>query len=384
MHWRVQLVIVLLVVGAVGMGYIYATKDERVANQEAASISLEEAALEEEEADATQEIPLAQLFAVSLSLDSADAATASAMRVFIEQFNPGYVVLFGSAIATQSAQTAITELTENEAVAPKVFVDHEGGLVQRLTGSGFTRIPSWRRVCQMSVDARKDLFAQSAAELRAVGIDGVLAPVVDVAASNLVMRERTCSGDPDLVASVASEYVAAFEEVGIASVIKHYPGLGTVNKDPHTSAASVTVRPEDVAPFYALLDRWPELAVMTTHVGVSNQQAQVPCSLSASCVKQIFELYPQAFTMTDALEMEGARYNAASATQPRSLSTVALQALRAGNHALLFGPGVSPTELWEVMEAIRAEYVGSFEFRDTVDAALAKGEQYRAQWETTP
>lgn len=383
MHWRVQLVIVLLVAGAVGMGYLYVTKDERMASQQAASITIEEESLEDE-AEGTTEIPLAQLFAVSLSLDDSQAATASATRTFIEQFNPGYVVLFGTAVATSSAQSTIAELTENQAIAPMIFVDHEGGQVQRLSGSGFTRIPSWRRVCQMSADMRQELFKQSAAELQSVGIDGVLAPVVDVAASNIVMRERTCSGDPELVATVASEYVEAFEQEGIASVIKHYPGLGTVNRDPHTSAASVTIRPEDVAPFYTLLDRWPELAVMTTHVGVSNQQAQVPCSLSASCVKQIFELYPQAFTMTDALEMEGARFNAASPTRPRSLSTVSLQALRAGNHVLLFGPDVSATQLWEVMEAIRGEYVSSFEFRDTVDAALAKGEQYRAQWKATP
>lgn len=337
---------------------------------------------EVEEVPVQTPVPLAKLLAVSVSLDDDQSATAAATHEFISQFQPGFVVLFGEAVATQSAQEAITDIGELvvEQDRPMVLVDHEGGQIQRLNGAGFTRLPSWRRVCQLASEQRQALFATSAAELRAVGVEGVLAPVVDVAANNPFMRERICSADPEIVAEVAAEFVAAFSQAEIASVLKHYPGLGTATRDPHDGSSIVEIRPEDVAPFQSLLDQWPDLAVMTTHVGVLNQFPEIPCSLSASCIEQIYELYPEAITITDALEMSAARHNPATPDEPKSLSTVALQAIRAGNHVILFGPDVSSQEVFEVLEDMRSEYTSSYEFRTNVDAALARIEQYHAQW----
>lgn len=379
MHWRVQLLILFLTALAAGMGYLYFTRDQRLANQQAASITVEP---EEEEVVEQQPVQLAKLLAVSVSLDPEQAATAAAMQEFVSEFQPGFVVLFGEGIASESAQAATTQISQLvvEQDQPMIFVDHEGGQVQRLSGAGFTRLPTWRRVCQLAAEQRQDLFASSAAQLRDVGIDGVLAPVVDVVGTNTFMRERICSADPEVVAQVAAEYVTAFSNAGVAPVLKHYPGLGTATRDPHDGASVVTIRPEDVTPFQLVLDSWPDLAVMTTHVGVMNQFPEIPCSLSPSCVEQIYELYPEAMTMTDALEMSAARYNPAVPDEPKSLSTVALQAIRAGNHVVLFGPDVTREEVLVVLENMRSEYTSSYEFRMRVDAALARIDQFRAQW----
>ncbi len=70
------------------------------------------------------------------------------------------------------------------------MVDHEGGSVQRLNGEGFTILPSWKRMCNQTAELRQSSLASSAAELAAVGIDVVLAPVVDVSHSNIVLRDR--------------------------------------------------------------------------------------------------------------------------------------------------------------------------------------------------
>lgn len=380
MHWRVQLLLVILILLAAGLGYLQFTKSDRV-SREAAQISLGDASDEDSEPTAEQqaEIQFAKLLAVPLSLDDQDAATSAATLEFITQYQPGFVVLFGSSIATESAEQVISQIIVDDE-SPLVFTDHEGGSVQRLSGRGYTRLPSWRRLCQMSSIQRQTLLASSAAELKKSGLDGVLAPVVDVASNSAVLRERACSGDPELVAAAAADFVSVFEAAGLASVIKHYPGIGSINRDPHDNPAVVTVRPADTAPFYAVLDRWPDMAVMSSHAGVNNQTADVACSLSPICVGQIFELYPEAFVMTDALEMVAARYNPAAPTVPRTLGSVAIQAIRSGNHALLFGPSVTSDELWQVLESIRTEYLNSFEFREQVDAALAKNEQYHAQW----
>jgi beta-N-acetylhexosaminidase len=321
------------------------------------------------------------MVAAPYDVSQTSQASQSAYLSMVSQHKPGFIVLFGERIPMSTASEVITsianEVTEDE--RPLIAVDHEGGRVQRLNGAGFTLLPTWRRVCNQTAEQRTALLATSAAELKQTGVDIVFAPVVDVAANNPVLSDRACSGDAELVGAAASDFAAAFSAQGILPVIKHYPGSGSATVDTHRKPASVLITERDVFPFKFVLDTYPQIGVMTAHAAVENQSADIACSLSPACVRQLFDLYPDVVVFTDALEMEAARFNSAAPAQPKALEAVAIEAIMAGNNVLVFGNGVPPAEIDRVMDRIRLEYANSATFRELVNASIEKIEKLRKQ-----
>ncbi len=77
--------------------------------------------------------------------------------------------------------------------------------------------------------------AASGAELAALGVNVVLAPVVDVVTrpDNPSLGIRGFGGDPDAVAALGAAMVAGYRSAGIAATAKHFPGKGEAAVDPH-------------------------------------------------------------------------------------------------------------------------------------------------------
>ena len=70
-------------------------------------------------------------------------------RLRLDKLSPGFITIFGSEIASDSAKKKITEvknLYEDNLLSPRFAVDHEGGAVQRLSGEGYTTLPSWKEM----------------------------------------------------------------------------------------------------------------------------------------------------------------------------------------------------------------------------------------------
>lgn len=383
-RWRIRLLIFVLALGAAGMGYLYFTQrltpEERLAREQAA---VQQLATPTPTPISTLH-NFAQVMAIPYSLDTSTASQASTLS-FIADNKPGFVVLFGEQIDFDEAHATVTEiLNENlPADQPLIAVDHEGGRVQRLNGDDFTVLPTWKRVCGQTSVQQTTQFASSAAELKKVGIQVVFAPVVDVADNNIILKDRVCSGDPEVVGEVALKFVNAFEKEHILPVIKHYPGLGSATQDTHETFTSVTISEKDVAPFKFILDQYPNLGVMTAHVGVDNQSSQLPCSLSFSCVNQLFELYPDVIVFSDALEMNAAAYDGQSPDIPKSLEQVTIDAILAGNTVVVFGPEVTTTQLESILSRMKLEYTKSSEFRTRIDQAVAKIDTLRERYSVT-
>jgi beta-N-acetylhexosaminidase len=168
-----------------------------------------------------------------------------------------------------------------------VFVDQEGGKVQRLR-RGFSAIPPMR-----AVGARRDpklafrLGQLVGSELRAVGIDVTLAPVLDVDTNprNPVIGERSLSRDPEVVAELGAELVRGLLASGVAACGKHFPGHGDTELDSHFALPKLShslerLREIELVPFRAaILAGVP--AIMTAHVLFSALDPEVPATLSA-------------------------------------------------------------------------------------------------------
>ncbi len=316
---------------------------------------------------------IAALMAVPLVINAnASGAAQPVHQDWIAQHRPGTVVLFGSQVSQSAATQAVATVKQfYQGSLPIIAVDHEGGTVQRLSGAGFTKLPSWQALCATTTENSQEQLTTSATELKAVGVTMVFAPVVDVASQSPILRTRVCSADPAVVAEQAINFIQVFQTQGIAPVLKHYPGIGAVRRDLHTTFDRVTITPEDALLYKFILDRFPSLAVMTTPVGVTNQYPDVPCNLSLDCVKELTSNYPQTLVITDSLEMVATRFNPDSEA-PLTLDEISFRALKAGNQVLLYGQAVTPDQLTEIVDRLVTEYDQDPSFKDQVDQAVLR------------
>lgn len=322
-----------------------------------------------------------QLLAEHISIPfTASQAAQTKPDDSISSINPGFFVLSGKKIGYQEAQEAIASLIAtktHKGVRPLISVDHEGGDVQRLSGEGFTVLPAWQDTCLLEPDERKQLLESSAEELSQVGIDIVFGPVVDVG-NNIVLGDRICSIDSyPIVADRSMDFITAFSNRGILPVIKHFPGIGLTKKDLHTSFDVITISDNDVRLYKYIIEQSPTLGVMISHVGVTNQYPDVPCSLSSSCISELKTTYPEVLVFSDALEMDAASYNRENPLKPHDLLSISKQAIVAGNDVLLLGQSVSEAELTEIVFELTKEYVNDEEFKKIVDTAVVKVLQHK-------
>jgi len=168
-------------------------------------------------------------------------------------------------------------------------IDQEGGGVQRLK-VGVDPVPS-----AASVGATGDpAYARKVARangrtLRGLGVTMVFAPVADVDPDgSSVMGSRVYSPDVDVAAEMVTATVDGYLAAGIIPVVKHFPGLGTVQGDSHrmlpVQGKSVArLARSDLVPFEAAV-RAGAPVVMTGHVAVRALEPGMPASLSAKVI----------------------------------------------------------------------------------------------------
>ena len=157
-----------------------------------------------------------------------------------------------------------------------IAVDQEGGPVQRFR-EGFTRLPALAAIGAIhdrdpdeSVRLAEEHAWVMASELRASGIDFSFAPVVDLARGNAAIGLRAFHADPAVTAELAQAYVRGMHLGGMASVLKHFPGHGSVAADTHKAQAIDPrnlddIRRDDLLPFAECIEARVE-AVMMAHV----------------------------------------------------------------------------------------------------------------------
>lgn len=200
------------------------------------------------------------------------------------------VILFSRNVGGEPADVA--ELTRSlKALTPEplgVFVDQEGGKVQRLR-QGFTRIPAMRRLGERAdpeLAFRTGLVLGR--ELRAVGIDATFAPVLDVDTNpnNPVIGERSLSPDPAVVAELGVALLRGLSAAGAGACAKHFPGHGDTDLDSHLALPRLAhplerIEAVELVPFRAAIAAGVP-AIMTAHVVFAALDPALPATLSAN------------------------------------------------------------------------------------------------------
>lgn len=128
-----------------------------------------------------------------------------------------------------------------------VAADQEGGEVQQLTGSGFSRIPSALTQGKWSSARQKALGQKVGQQLRDVGVNVNLAPVADTVPKSLGTGNgpigryhREFGYTPGVVARGAKSFVDGLNSRHEIAAIKHFPGIGRIKNNTDTSSTGIT------------------------------------------------------------------------------------------------------------------------------------------------
>jgi beta-N-acetylhexosaminidase len=100
----------------------------------------------------------------------------------------------------------------------------------------------------------------SARNLRALGVNGVLGPVIDVggAETGSALGSRVYSDDPEAVSTYADAVVRAYRDEHVFSSAAHFPGIGATDQSTQDGPATVglglvELRDRDLLPFKAAI-----------------------------------------------------------------------------------------------------------------------------------
>lgn len=197
-----------------------------------------------------------------------------------------------------------------------IFIDQEGGRVQRLSPPHWRARPPARRFGELfernPVEGREATYLCArlmAEELRRVGITANCTPVLDVpfAGAHDIIGDRAYSTDPATVIELGRIVVAGHLDGGVLPVIKHIPGHGRAQADSHlalprVSAAYADLSTHDFVTFRALNDA---PIAMTAHIVYEAVDAQRPATTSSRLVQTVIrrEIDFDGLLMSDDLSM---------------------------------------------------------------------------------
>lgn len=206
-----------------------------------------------------------------------------------------------------------------------VAADQEGGQLQAL-GDGPTAFAG-----NMALGAVGDeelaerVGAAIGLESRAMGINVVYAPVLDLASepANTALGVRSLGDDPAAVGRLGAALVRGLQSAGAAATVKHFPGLGEVGQDTHhglgvVAASRAELDRTALVPFRAAFEAGARL-VMSAHVAVPalTSDATLPATLSRRLMDSLLrdELGFGGVTISDALDMRALAQGAAQAVE---------------------------------------------------------------------
>ncbi|HEX7155408.1 MAG TPA: glycoside hydrolase family 3 N-terminal domain-containing protein [Thermoanaerobaculia bacterium] len=300
-------------------------------------------------------------------------------RRILRETSPYAVVLFGRNI--QSVEQLVDLVREVKAAArrpPLFMIDEEGGRVDRLRHL----IPGLPSAEAFGEGERPHEMAQWGGKvigmaLRYFDIECNLAPVVDVAGpvSPKGLERRIFGRDPETVVELAGAFMKGQHGEGVASCLKHWPGIGVGSADPHYGATVIDSSLDELlnrhlVPF-AQLGR-DAGAIMIGH-GTYPQidEPDLPATLSHKMSTEVLRdgIGFEGLAVSDDMEMH-------AVSDLGSYEEITEQALLAGNDIILFCSHIE--RIPDLHRYLNRRANEDASFRARFDQAIARGEVYRA------
>jgi beta-N-acetylhexosaminidase len=235
------------------------------------------------------------------------------LAAFLKEYKPGGVILFSRNL--ESVEQIVQLTNDLQAYSPKspllISIDQEGGRVSRLP-RGFTIFPP----CELIGRCHSGELAYAAAatiakELKAVGINMNMAPVLDVNSNpdNPVIGDRAFGATPEIVGELGLVTAAGLQDNKVVACGKHFPGHGDTNADSHKELPIVEASRErleavEFSPFRRATAAGIA-TLMTAHVLYKALDDRLPATLSPDVITHLLreQMRYDGVVLTDDLEM---------------------------------------------------------------------------------
>ena len=231
----------------------------------------------------------------------------------------------------------------------RIAIDQEGGHIIRVR-EPLTRMPSLMALgATRSTRLAVEVARVSGLELRALGIDTVLGPVLDLATDprSVVVGSRSFGSAAALVGRLGAAMIAGYHAAGVLAVAKHFPGHGRTPLDSHYDVPVVHAQlrellAADVGPYRAAIDAGVD-AIMTSHCIYPAVDAR-PATVSRTILEKLArrELGYRGLLLTDGLVMD-------AIAREYGIEGAAVAALSAGVDAVM--PLARETSVVDAVEA---------------------------------
>jgi beta-N-acetylhexosaminidase len=303
------------------------------------------------------------------------------LRAFFEHYHPGGVILFSRNLQDPAQAAHFTNALQKLAPGMPLFmaIDQEGGRVARLP-KGFTVFPGQGALGRASSVALAYSFAEvTAQELRAIGVNMNMTPVLDVNSNpqNPIIGDRSFGNDPLQVETLGLAVIAGLQDNGLLACGKHFPGHGDTQVDSHKELPIVDhglerLRSIELRPFVHCFQNGLA-AVMSAHIKYPALDPEYPATLSHAIMTELLrsQLHFKGLALTDDLEMDAilAHYG---------IEEAAIRSLQAGADILLICKNEEQQVLAmdAVYHAVKKDEVSELQLQHAVLRILEAKERY--------
>jgi beta-N-acetylhexosaminidase len=295
----------------------------------------------------------------------------------IQHYHVGNIILFSRNVRdarqvfelTRSLQQIAREAGQRYPLF--IAIDQENGIVQRL-GEATTIFPGNMALGAIgSEEIAYEVARATGRELKALGINMNLAPVVDVNnnPANPVIGVRSFGEDPQQVARLGAAMVKGYQAAGIISCLKHFPGHGDTTVDSHLALPTIPHTLErletlELVPFRHGIEAGAE-SVMIAHVcfPALTQHDALPATLSSAIIQGLLrkQLGFNGVILSDCMEMK-------AISETFGTERAAVMALQAGIDLVLVSHHY--TQQRESIEALLAGELSSQAVQQAAERVL--------------
>ena len=261
------------------------------------------------------------------------------LQKWLRESNIGGVILLGgSAVEIKERSQQLQSWAQTPLL---IAADIEEGVGQRFTGLTWFPPPmALNAVAQKDLELAKKYAFQmgeiTARETLAIGINWLLAPVVDVNNNpdNPVINIRAFSDRSEITSKLTVAFIEGARQHSILTTAKHFPGHGDTATDSHLTLPTIShdesrLQTVELPPFQSALDARVD-SVMTAHLTIPTWDKEYPATLSHEILTEKLrrKMGFDGLIVTDALIMGGI-------TRYADPEEIAVMAVKAGVDVLL-------------------------------------------------